>query len=181
MTTFSNRFYRAVLRVFPGCVTQTQAIAFNMFLAFFPMLLIVLGVIASSTPLRDALQGMVVRLRPLLPPGTLTIINAFLTRHSSHPLEWMFLGTGGTLLAGTQMMKLMMEGFRMVHSDRQRADFVSRHVRALLLLIATILPSILIVNLICLASKCVPGCCTAHRCPSSSRLSGGGCTRRPHC
>lgn len=148
MSTFSYRFYRAIRRVFPNCVTQTQAIAFNMFLAFFPMLLVVLGVIATSRPLRDALQGLVIRLRPLLPPGTLTIINAFLTRHSSHPFEWLFLGMGGTLLAGTQMMKLMMEGFRMVHLDRQRAGFVSRHVRALLLLIATILPSIVIVNLI---------------------------------
>ncbi len=148
MSMFSHRFYRAVRRVFPGCVTQTQAIAFNMFLAFFPMLLVVLGMIASSTPLRNALQGMVAGLRPVLPPGTLTILNAFFVRHSAHPLEWGFLGLGGTLLAGTQMMKLMMEGFRLVHSDRQRADFISRHARALLLLIVTIVPSIFIVNLI---------------------------------
>ena len=148
MSTFSHRFYRAVLRVFPNCVTQTQAIAFNMFLAFFPMLLVVLGMVASSEPLHEALQGLVTRLRPLLPPGTVTILNAFLTRHSSHPLEWVLLGMGGTLLAGTQMMKLMMEGFRMVHGDRQRAGFVNRHVRALLLLCATIVPSIFIVNLI---------------------------------
>src|SRR5271166_861901 len=46
MSTFSHRFYRAVRRVFPNCVTQTQAIAFNMFLAFFPMLLVVLAIIA---------------------------------------------------------------------------------------------------------------------------------------
>ena len=148
MFTFSHRFYRAVRRVFPTCVTQTQAIAFNMFLSFFPMLLVVLGMIASSTPLRNALQGMVAGLRPVLPPGTLTILNAFFIQHSAHPLEWGFLGLGGTLLAGTQMMKLMMEGFRMVHSDRQRADFISRHARALLLLIVTIVPSIFIVNLI---------------------------------
>jgi membrane protein len=148
MPTFSHRFYRAVRRVFPTCLTQTQAIAFNMFLAFFPMLLVVLGVVASSRELQDALQGMVSRLRPLLPPGTVTILNAFLTRHSSHPLEWVFLGLGGTLLAGTQMMKLMMDGFRMVHNDRRRANFVSRHVRALLLLIATLVPSIVIVILI---------------------------------
>lgn len=148
MPNFSNRFYRAVRRVFPSCVTQTQAIAFNMFLAFFPMLLVVLGVVASSRDLHDALQTMVTRLSPLLPPGTLTILNAFLTRHSSHPLEWLFLGLGGTLLAGTQMMKLIMEGFRIVHSDRKRPGFVFRHVRALVLLIATLVPSIFIVILI---------------------------------
>jgi membrane protein len=148
MSTFSHRFYRAVRRVFPNCVTQTQAIAFNMFLAFFPMLLVVLGIISSSIPFREALQGMFSRLRRLLPPGTVTILNAFLTRHSSHPLEWVLLGMGGTLLAGTQMMKLMMEGFRMVHGDERSADFVTRHVRALLLLCATIVPSIFTVNLV---------------------------------
>jgi membrane protein len=148
MPTFSNRFYRAVRRVLPICITQTQAIAFNMFLAFFPMLLVVLGVVASSTELQQALQGMIARLRPVLPPGTMTILNAFLARYSSHPWEWVLLGLGGTLVAGTQMMKLMMDGFRMVHNDRKRANFVSRHVRALLLLIATIVPSIVIVILI---------------------------------
>ena len=58
------------------------------------------------------------------------------------------LGLGGTLLAGTQMMKLIMEGFRMVHGDRLRPTFVNKHVRALLLLLVTIVPSIFIVNLI---------------------------------
>jgi membrane protein len=148
MSTFPNRFVRAVLRVFPNCVTQSQAIAFNMFLAFFPMLLVVLGMVASSEELHEALQALVTRLRPMLPPGTVTILNAFLTRHSAHPLEWVLLGMGGTLLAGTQMMKLMMEGFRMVHGDAYRAGFLNRHVRALVLLCATIVPSIVIVNLI---------------------------------
>src|SRR4029077_10517487 len=138
MSIFSHRLYRAVLRVYPNCVTQSQAIAFNMFLAFFPMQLVVLGVLSSSKAFQLALQGMVARLRPLLPPGTVTILNAFLTRHSSHPLEWVLVGLGGTLLAGTQMMKLMMEGFRMVHGDAYRAGFLNRHIRALVLLCATI-------------------------------------------
>ena len=148
MATFSHRLLRAVLRVFPNCITQTQAIAFNMFLAFFPMLLVVLGIVSSSTPLRDAMQGIVARLRPLLPPGTSAILTAFLTRHSSHPLELVLLGMGGTLIAGTQMMKLMMEGFRLVHGDNRRADFVNLHIRALVLLCATIVPTILIINLV---------------------------------
>src|SRR4029077_3773572 len=103
MKPFLHRFYRAVRRVFPACVTQTQAIAFNMFLAFFPMLLVVLGLVASSAPLRAALQGMVTRMRPVLPPGTVAILYAFLTQHSSQPKQWIFFGIGGTLIAGTQM------------------------------------------------------------------------------
>jgi membrane protein len=148
MKPFLHRFYRAVCRVIPACVTQTQAVAFNMFLAFFPMLLVVLGAVASSAAFRQALQGMIARLRPVLPPGSINILNVFLSRHSTHPWQWVLLGLGGTLLAGTQMMKLMMEGFRIVYGDRQRQDFVGRHARALLLLSATIVPSIFIVNLV---------------------------------
>jgi len=148
MSPFFHRFYRAVLRVIPDCITQTQAVAFNIFLAFFPMLLLVLGTVASSSAFEQALQGMVVRLRPVLPPGTVSILSAFLSRHSTHPWQWVLLGLGGTLLAGTQMMKLLMEGFRMVHGDRQRQGVVSKHFRALLLLIATIVPTIVIVNLV---------------------------------
>lgn len=148
MKTFFHLLYRAVLRVFPRCVTQTQAVAFNMFLAFFPMLLIVLGSVAGSVSLRNALQGMFVSLRPVLPPGSLSILNNYLLRHSVHPWEWVVLGMGGTLLAGTQMMKLLMEGFQMVHMDPDREGFVARHVRALLLLCVIIVPFLLIVNLI---------------------------------
>ena len=46
------------------------------------------------------------------------------------------------------MMKLLMEGFAMVHRDKQRQCALSRHIRALLLLIATIVPSIFIVTLV---------------------------------
>jgi len=119
-----------------------------MFLAFSPMILVVLGAVAGSAAFRQALEGIVERLRIVLPPGTLGILNNFLGRHPRQSWEWVSLGLGGTLLAGTQMMKLLMEGFRQVYGDRNRLGIVTLHVRALLLLTATILPSILIVNLV---------------------------------
>ena len=119
-----------------------------MFLAFSPMILVVLGAVAGSAGFRQALEGIIARLRIVLPPGTLSILNNFLGRHPRQSWEWVLLGLGGTLLAGTQMMKLLMEGFRLVYGDTNRLDTVSLHVRALLLLTATILPSILIVNLV---------------------------------
>jgi YihY family inner membrane protein len=143
-----QRFYRAALRVFPSCITLTQAVAFNMFLAFSPMILVVLGAVAGSAAFRQALQGIIDRLRIVLPPGTLSILNNFLGRNRTQSWEWILLGLGGTLLAGTQMMKLLMEGFRTVYGDQNQLGSISRHVRALLLLTATILPSILIVNLV---------------------------------
>ena len=148
MKPFLHRLYRAVLRVVPSCVTQTQAVAFNMFFAFFPMLLLVLGAALGSVRFQQAFLGIIVRMRLVLPPGSFTILNSFVSRHSFHPWRWIALGLGGTLLAGTQMMKLLMEGFRMVYGDRPRRDFLSRHLRALLLLSATIVPSLLTVNLI---------------------------------
>jgi membrane protein len=148
MKPFLHRLHRATLRVIPRCITQTQAVAFNMFLASFPMMLVILGVVASSAPLRSAFLGGLVRLRPIFPPGIITLLNGFLLRYSAHSLRWVSLGMAGTLLAGTQMMKLIMEGFRMVHDDAKRQSFASLHGRALLLLLVTIAPSELTASLI---------------------------------
>src|ERR1700675_3395657 len=133
MSEFFHRFYRAVLRVFPNCITQTQAVAFNMFLAFSPMLLVVLGAVAGSVAFRQAMLGIIERLRLVLPPGTAGILRRFLVQHSTRPWQWVLLGLGGTLLAGTQMMKLLMEGFRMVHGDKQPQGLVGRQPPRLLL------------------------------------------------
>lgn len=147
-SVFLRRFSRATLRVFPDCVTLTQAVAFNMFLAFSPTILVVLGAVAGSTQFRPAIEGIIERLRLILPPGSLSILYNFLGKHPRQSWEWVLLGLGGTLIAGTQMMKLLMEGFRLVYGDRNRLGLISLHVRALLLLTATILPSILIVSLV---------------------------------
>ena len=148
ISLFLQRFYRASLRVLPSCITLTQAVALNMFLAFSPMVLVVLGAVAGSAGFRQALEGIIARLRIVLPPGTFGILNNFLGKHPRQSWEWVLLGLGGTLLAGTQMMKLLMEGFRVAYRDENRLSVVNLHVRALLLLTATILPSILIVNLV---------------------------------
>ncbi|MBZ5661242.1 MAG: YihY/virulence factor BrkB family protein, partial [Acidobacteriia bacterium] len=81
ISIFLHRFYRSARRVVPDCVTQTQAVAFNMFLAFSPMILVVLGAFAGSAAFRQALQGIIERLRIVLPPGTLSILSGFLARN----------------------------------------------------------------------------------------------------
>ena len=95
-SAFLQRFYRAVLRVFPSCITLTQAVAFNMFLAFSPMILVVLGAVAGSAAFRQALEGIIERLRIVLPPGTLSIFNNFLGKHGLQSWQWISLGLGGT-------------------------------------------------------------------------------------
>jgi membrane protein len=148
MKPFLYRLYRALRRVFPKCITQTQAVAFNMFLVFFPMLLVLLGAVATSASLRQAVRSILVRLRPVLPPGAFNVLIDFLNRHSAHSWSLVALGLGATLLAGTQMMKLLMEGFRMVHGDPKPQGILGRHLRALLLLVATIAPFVITVNLV---------------------------------
>jgi membrane protein len=135
-------------RVFPGCITQTQAVAFNMFLAFSPMILVVLGAVTGSAAFRQALQRIIEHLRIVLPPGAVGILGALLSRRNPHPWHLVLLGLGGTLLAGTQMMKLLVEGFRIVYRERGEQSLIVKHLRALLLLSATIVPSIVIVNLV---------------------------------
>lgn len=148
ISTFLHRLYRSGRRVFPDCITQSQAVAFNMFLAFSPTILVVLGAMASSSDFRQALQGIIERLRVVLPPGTLGVLGGFLSRRNPHPWQWVLLGLGGTLLAGTQMMKLLVVGFRMVYREHYPQNVIIQHLRALLLLSVTIVPSIFIVNLV---------------------------------
>lgn len=130
-------------RVFPDCVAQSQAVAFNMFLALFPMMLLVLGLVASSLRLRAALIDIVNNLRVVLPPGAEAILTTFLARKGTGGWEWILLGLGGTLFAGTQTMRLILVGFEMVYGGNGRIRFWHHNLRALLLLVLTIAPWLL--------------------------------------
>jgi membrane protein len=140
MRSFWQTFRCALRRVFPRCITQSQAVAFNMFLAFFPMLLIALGVLASSVGLRSAVREISLRLSYILPPGTEILITRFLEQHGAHPVRWALAGLAGTLLAGTQAMRLTIDGFSMAHGDTRELTLRERTVRALWLVLATIVP-----------------------------------------
>ena len=65
-----RKLVRALGRIFPDCVTLSQAIAFNMFLAFFPLLLFALGLLGATSLFPDALQEIPNRLSLILPPGS---------------------------------------------------------------------------------------------------------------
>src|SRR3954471_8936282 len=140
MTQPRRSVFIALWRVVPGCLTQSQAIAFNMFLAFFPMMLLVLGVVATSNRLRGGVLEIVEQLGVVFPPGAENALEQFLTRPGQDAWGWISLGSAGTLIAGTQMMRLMIEGFRMVYGDKVRQGFWSRNLRALVLVCATIAP-----------------------------------------
>jgi len=127
-------------RVFPRCSMISQAIAFNLFLAFFPTLLIAVGLATSPIGGRTALFDLVSDLTSFLPPGSQQIVSEFLVKRGPEAWKWALVGLGGTLLAGTQVMRLLMEGIQTIYGDRERPGFFARQLRALALLILTFAP-----------------------------------------
>jgi len=147
MERLLKNLFRGLGRIFPDCITLSQAIAFNMFLAFFPMLLLALGVISSTAAFHGALREVPDRLRLILPPGSEDVVTQYFVRKGQHPWKWILLGLGGTLLAGSQVMVGFIEGFRIIEGDPLRAGYWRVHLRALLLLLLTIAPTVIVVIL----------------------------------
>jgi len=141
MDSVARNVIRALGRIFPDCMTLCQAIAFNMFLAFFPLLLFLLGMLAITSHFVDALREIPDRLSLILPPGSMTVVAACVVR----PWRWMFLGLIGTLFAGTQVMVGYMEGFRIIEGDLLGPTYWRRQLRALGLLCLTIVPMLSVV------------------------------------
>lgn len=139
--------YRALGRIFPGCVTLSQAIAFNMFLAFFPLLLFAIGLLSSTSYFHEALREIPSRLSLILPPSSSDVVFAYFIRRGLHPWRWLLLGLGGTLIAGSQVMISFIEGFRVIEGDLLRPAYWRLHLRALLLLCLTIIPMLAVIYL----------------------------------
>jgi membrane protein len=147
MDRILNSLYRGFTRIFPDCMTLSQAIAFNMFLAFFPMLLLVLGILSSKDSFHDAVRELPDRLRMILPSGSEDVVVQYFTRKGQHPWKWFLLGLGGTLLAGSQVMAGLIEGFRVIEADEYRQSYWRIQARALLLLLLTIVPALVVIIL----------------------------------
>lgn len=117
-----------------------QAVAFNLFLAFFPTLLIAVGFATSPMGSRTGLYDLIADFASFLPPGSQQIVSDFLGRNGPQAWRWAVVGWAGTLLAGTQVMRLLMEGIHTVYGDPKRPSFFRRQLRAVILLIMTIAP-----------------------------------------
>jgi membrane protein len=148
MSLFARRLSGAFRRTLPSCIAQTQAIAFNMFLALAPTVVLVLGIVASSHGLRVGLLDTVRPFRAILPPGLFQLIADFLNEPSTHAWQLILLGLAGSLLAGGQMMRLVIDGLQMVYKDRDLLGYWPRNLRALLLLAIAIAPWLMTTMLI---------------------------------
>ena len=134
------RLYRMSARVFPRCGMISQAVAYNLFLAFFPTLLLAVAFATSRIGDKTSLLGLIIDLTRFLPPGSQQIVSQFLVKRGPDAWKIALVGWAGTLLAGTQVMKLVMEGIHMVYEDVDKPGFIRRQFRAMLLLVVTITP-----------------------------------------
>jgi len=118
----------------------SQAIAFNLFLAFFPTLLLAVGIATSRWGSHTNMLDLITNFTNYLPPGSRQIVSEFLIKRGPQAWKWALVGWAGTLLAGSQVMKLIMEGIHMIYGDTVKPGFLHRQLRGLLLLVATIAP-----------------------------------------
>jgi len=137
---FFGRAYRVLARVFPQCSTISQAIAFNLFLAFFPTLLIAVALATTRIGGKTSLLDMIRDFTHFLPPGSQGILSEFLVNRGPEAWKVALVGWSGTLIAGSQVMKLVMQGIRLIYGDKQKIGFLHKQLRGLLLLLLTIAP-----------------------------------------
>src|SRR6202790_1623157 len=116
-------------RVFPRCSMISQAVAFNLFLAFFPALLIAVGSCTSPIGGHTNLFDLISDLTTFLPPGSQQLVSGFLNKRGPESWKWALLGLGGTLLAGPQVMKLLMEVIHIIYGDSERPGFFAPQLR----------------------------------------------------
>src|SRR6266436_893726 len=135
--TLSKRALRILTRVFPRCTMLSQAIAFNLFLAFFPTLLLAVAIDTSRLGSHTNLLDLITNFTRYLPPGSRQIVSEFLIKRGPQAWKWAVLGWAGTIIAGSQVMKLIMHGIQIIYDDTDIPGFVHRQLRALLLLFAT--------------------------------------------
>ena len=129
---FAKKLFRSIARVIPQCGMVSQAVAFNMFLSFFAILLAVLGMLRLYLEGKEG-QELVPQLQGILPPGSWQLVSNFVFRPDVSAWYSTLLGWVGTLLVGLQTMKLMMKGFHMINGSRPTQSFLGRQLRALLL------------------------------------------------
>jgi membrane protein len=137
---FFRRGYRLFSRVFPRCSVIAQAIAFNLFLAFFPALLVIVALATSRLGGKTSLLDLITDLTQFLPPGSQAIVSEFLVKRGPEAWKLAAVGWTGMLLAGSQVMKLVMQGIQVIYGDEDKLGFLHRQIRGLMLLLVTIAP-----------------------------------------
>ena len=135
-----HRIGRALRRVFPRTGLYAQALAFNLFLTVFPLLLLAVALLARSHGASTALEELL-RDRWMLPASSRDVIFPYLHAHNVNPGRWLIVGLVGTILAGTQCMAVLLESFRMMEGAGRR-PFWRNSLQAFGLLCLALVPAL---------------------------------------
>src|SRR5437899_12270603 len=111
------RAYGMFARVSPRFGVISQAIAFNLFLAFFPAVLIAVALATSRIGGKTSLFDLIADLTQFLPPGSQGIVSEFLVKRGPDAWKIAAMGWTGTLLDVCQVMKLVMEVIHIIYGD----------------------------------------------------------------
>jgi membrane protein len=123
LTPLAKKLSRTLARVIPQCGMVAQAVAFNMFLAFFAVLLTALSLMKSSFE-GEGGQGVAMRISAILPPGSWQLISAYVLRQEVKAWYLALIGWVGTLLVGSQVIKLIIKGIELIHGDHDTHSFL---------------------------------------------------------
>jgi membrane protein len=140
VTNLFRRAFRLLSRVFPRCSVLSQAIAFNLFLAFFPALLMAVALATTRIGGRTSLFDLIQDFTEFLPPGSQSIVSEFLVKRGPDAWKLALVGWTGILIAGSQVMKLLMRGIHVIYGEEEEFGFLHKQLRGLLLLLVTIAP-----------------------------------------
>jgi membrane protein len=136
VSAIAKKLRRTLAKVIPECSMISQAVAFNMFLAFFALLLIVLSMMKRSLEGNGG-RELAMRLSAILPPGSWQLVSATVLRPEVKGWYLALSGWVGMLLVGSQMIKLIIKGIELIYGDRRGHSFLGRQIRGLLLFSVT--------------------------------------------
>lgn len=129
---------RAVLRSLRGgSLLHAQAVAFNMFMAFFPALLFLAGVLGYA---EATLEDMVEGLQFLLPPGSRRVVVDSLLALSKNPGRLLLVGAVGTMLMGSQLMFSLGRIFAALYQTEERRGFWHWQLLSFAMVFVTVIP-----------------------------------------
>jgi membrane protein len=132
ISAIGKKLFGTVARVIPQCSMISQAVAFNMFLAFFSLLLILLSLMKGSLEGQGG-QELAMRLSAILPPGSWQLISDNLLRPEVNTWYLATFGWAGMLLVGSQVIKLIIKGIELIYGHAGSNSFFGRQIRGLLL------------------------------------------------
>src|SRR5207249_11807879 len=95
-----RRAYGMFARVFPQCSVISQAIAFNLFLAFFPTLLIAVALATSRIGGETSLFDLIADFTQFLPPGSQALVSEFMAKRGREAWKVGAVGWKGIVVAG---------------------------------------------------------------------------------